>query len=182
YTYLTSAELWRERRRHLLRRWPAIFVPMLHGLIFLCPIPLAALMPAGGIANLASGWIAVFAMEIMLYVVGTAFIGLVLANGRVVRIHQDAATTDELTGLLNRRGFLQAAQMMIALRAQHNETVGVLMFDLDHFKSVNDRFGHGVGDEALRVFGATVSGSLRASDIVGRLGGAEFAAILPGTA
>src|SRR5262249_6873740 len=79
YTYLTSAELWRERRRHLLRRWPAIFVPMLHGLIFLCPIPLAALMPAGGITNLASGWIAVFAMEIMLYVVGTAFIGLVLA-------------------------------------------------------------------------------------------------------
>jgi hypothetical protein len=45
YTVLTSAELWRERRRHLLRRWPAIFVPMLHGLIFLCPIPLAALMP-----------------------------------------------------------------------------------------------------------------------------------------
>ena|SRR5262245_39698365 len=56
-----------------------------------------------------------------------------------------------------------------------------MMFDLDRFKSVNDRFGHGVGDEALRVFGATASTNLRASDVLGRLGGEEFAAVLPGT-
>src|ERR1043166_2197870 len=91
YTFLTSAELWRERRRHLLRRWPALFVPIAHGAVFLCPIPLAGLLPAdGGIVSLASGWIAVFVLEIMLYAVGTAFIGLVLAKERAVRIHKDA--------------------------------------------------------------------------------------------
>ena len=111
YTFLTAAELWRERRKTLLRRWPAIFVPMLHGAVFLFPIPLASLLPAdGGVVSLASGWIAVFALETMLYVVGTAFIVLVLAKERTVRIHKDAASTDELTGLLNRRGFFDAAQ------------------------------------------------------------------------
>jgi diguanylate cyclase (GGDEF)-like protein len=181
YTVLTSAELWRERRRSLMRRWPAIFVPMLHGLVFLSPIALSSLMPQdGGMVNLASGWVAVFAMEIMLYVVGTAFLGLILAKERLVRIHKDAASTDELTGLLNRRGFLQAAQALILRRAQQGEPVSVLMFDLDHFKSINDRFGHGIGDEALRLFGSTASAGMRAYDVIGRLGGEEFAAVLPG--
>src|SRR5262249_41786299 len=130
--------------------------------------------------NLAGGWVAVFAMEIMLYVVGTAFLGLILAKERVVRIHKDAASTDELTGLLNRRGLMQAAQALIASRAQEGQPVSVLMFDLDHFKSINDRFGHGIGDEALRLFGSTASASLRAYDIVGRLGGEGFVAVLPG--
>jgi diguanylate cyclase (GGDEF)-like protein len=55
------------------------------------------------------------------------------------------------------------------------------MFDLDHFKSINDRYGHAIGDEALRVFATTVNGSLRASDVVARFGGEEFIAILPGS-
>ena len=75
-------ELWRERRKSLIRRWPAIFVPMLHGAIFLFPVPLASLLPDdGGMISLATGWIAVFALEIMLYVVGTAFIVLVHVEG-----------------------------------------------------------------------------------------------------
>src|SRR5205823_8240030 len=86
YTFLTAAELWRERRKTLLRRWPAIFVPILHGAVFLFPIPLAGVLPAErGVVSLASGWIAVFALETMLYVVGTAFIVLVLTKERSVR-------------------------------------------------------------------------------------------------
>jgi diguanylate cyclase (GGDEF)-like protein len=74
------------------------------------------------------------------------------------------------------------AQRLIDTQKRKGEAVTVLMFDLDHFKSINDRFGHDAGDEALRAFAATASGSMRGDDIVGRLGGEEFAAILPGPA
>jgi diguanylate cyclase (GGDEF)-like protein len=182
YTFLTAAELWRERRKTLLRRWPAIFVPILHGAVFLFPIPLASLLPSdGGMVSLASGWIAIFTLETMLYVVGTAFIVLVLAKERTVRVHMDAASIDELTGILNRRAFFAAAQQLVARQAKRSEPVSVLMFDLDHFKSINDRFGHPVGDEALRMFAATASTSLRATDVVARFGGEEFVAMLPGS-
>ena len=181
YTFLTAAELWQERRKTLLRRWPAIFVPMLHGAVFLFPIPLASLIPAErGIVSLASGWIAVFALETMLYVVGTAFIVLVLTKERAVRVHKDAASTDELTGVLNRRGFLAAAELLLARQAQKKEPVSALLFDLDHFKSVNDRFGHATGDEVLALFATVTGANLRASDVFGRFGGEEFAALLPG--
>ena len=129
YTFLTASELWRERRKHLLRRWPAIFVPMLHGLVFLCPIPLASVLPDdNGMVALASGWIAVFMLEVMLYVVGTAFIVLVLSKERSVRIHRDAASTDELTGLLNRRGFVaggEAAHRAARETARAGQRAGV---------------------------------------------------------
>jgi len=182
YTFLTAAELWRERRKSLLRRWPAIFVPIMHGAVFLLPIPLVSLLPAErGLVTLASGWIAVFALETMLYVVGTAFIVLVMAKERTVRIQRDAASTDELTGILNRRGFYVAAHQLVARQTKKGEPVSVLMFDLDHFKSINDRYGHAIGDEALRVFATTVGGTMRASDVVARFGGEEFIAILPGS-
>ena len=67
--------------------------------------------------SLASGWIAIFALETMLYVVGTAFIVLVLTKERSVRILRDAASTDEMTGLLNRRGFFAAAHKLVARQA-----------------------------------------------------------------
>jgi diguanylate cyclase (GGDEF)-like protein len=181
YTFLTAAELWRERRKTLLRRWPAIFVPMLHGAVFLFPIPLASMLPSDrGIVSLASGWIAVFALETMLYVVGTAFIVLVLAKERSARMLRDAAATDELTGLFNRRGFFAAAHQLVARQAKKREPVSVLMFDLDYFKSINDRFGHPVGDEALRVFANTINANLRAADVIGRFGGEEFVVMVGG--
>jgi diguanylate cyclase (GGDEF)-like protein len=180
YTFLTAAELWRERRKSVLRRWPAIFVPMLHGAVFLMPIPLASLLPAEhGMVSLASGWIAVFALETMLYVVGTAFIVLVLAKERTLRLQRDAALTDELTGALNRRGFFAAAQQLVAQHAKNGESVSVLMFDLDHFKSINDRFGHPIGDETLKLFATITNSSMRSSDIFARFGGEEFVAMLP---
>jgi diguanylate cyclase (GGDEF)-like protein len=182
YTFVTAFELWRERRKSLRRRWPAIFVPMLHGAVFLFPIPLASLLPSDrGTVTLSTGWVALFVLETMLYAIGTAFVVLVLANERTLRIHKDAAVTDELTGLLNRRGVLQAAPGLIARQAQKGASVSALMFDLDHFKSINDAFGHAIGDEALRLFAATASASMRTSDIVGRFGGEEFVALLPGS-
>jgi diguanylate cyclase (GGDEF)-like protein len=184
YTFLTTAELRRERRKSLIRRWPAIFVPMLHGAIFLFPVALAALccMSEGG-QSLARGWIVVFAIEIVLYVVGTAFIVLILAKDRTVNRYKMTAATDPLTGLLNRRGFFEAAGSLMAISCrQRMAPVSVLAFDLDHFKAINDKNGHATGDAMLQLFAKTARETLRATDIVGRLGGEEFVALLPSTA
>src|SRR5208282_5893938 len=136
-------ELWRERRQMLIRRWPALFVPMLHGAIFLFPVALVTLSNEGNAFNgLARGWIAVFVIEIVLYVVGAAFIVLILAKDRTVRFYKIAAATDPLTGLLNRRGFFQGAAIIMERNRGSLTPVSVLAFDLDHFKSINDRLGH----------------------------------------
>jgi diguanylate cyclase (GGDEF)-like protein len=182
YTFLTATELHRERRKSLIRRWPAMFVPTLHGAIFLFPVALATLSPGGaGTYGVAHGWIAVFTIEILLYVVGTAFIVLILAKDRTVHIYKTAATTDPLTGLLNRRGFFEATATLTTRHRRTMAPVSVLAFDLDHFKSVNDRYGHAVGDAVLQMFAKVARDTLRASDIVGRLGGEEFVAVLPST-
>jgi len=181
YTFLTAFELWRERRKTQVRRWIGIFVPILHGSIFLIPIPLASLLPQGnGLVTLATGWIAIFAIEALLYAVGMAFIVLVLAQDRTVHLHKTAAETDLLTGVFNRRAFLAGANKLMTAQAKRRGQVGVLLFDLDKFKSINDRFGHAVGDDVLKLFAQTACAAIRTTDIFGRFGGEEFAIILPG--
>src|SRR5205823_903969 len=78
-------------------------------------------------------------------------------------------------------GFIEAAELVMARRARLGEPVSLLMFDLDNFKSINDRHGHLVGDEVLRLFAATVGTNMRDNDVVARLGGEEFVVMLPGT-
>jgi diguanylate cyclase (GGDEF)-like protein len=182
YTFLIAAELWRERRKSVIRRWPAIFVPMLHGAIFLFPMALGGFSAGlGDGRDLATGWAAVFAVEVMLYVVGAAFIVLILAKDRAVGHYKTAAATDPLTGLLNRRGFLEAAGAFMAGNKIGMEPVSVLAFDLDHFKSVNDEFGHNTGDTMLALFANVARTTMRANDVIGRMGGEEFVAILTGS-
>jgi diguanylate cyclase (GGDEF)-like protein len=179
YAFLAAFELRRERRRGLATRFLWIAIPLLHAAVFLTPVALILLLPA---AVSADGLFALVAFETMIYVVGTAFVVVVAAKERVALIHKTAAMTDLLTGLFNRRAFLEAANRMIEQRGRKSQPVSVLMFDLDKFKSINDRFGHAGGDEALKVFAATAAANVRATDVVGRLGGEEFACILPGTA
>jgi diguanylate cyclase (GGDEF)-like protein len=179
YAFLTAFELRLERRRPLIGRWRAIAVPLMHATVFLAPIPLCLLMSAGASAQ---GLHALFALETIMYVIGTAFIVVVMAKEHAALVHKTAAMTDQLTGVFNRRAFLDAADRLIAKRAPKSLPVSVALFDLDHFKSINDRFGHSVGDEALRAFARTAVASMRATDVVARLGGEEFAALVPGTA
>jgi len=181
YTFLIAIELWSERRKTLTRHWPAIFVPMMHGLVFLLPIVLASLLTdEHGLVHLTSAWMAVYALVALAYTVGTALIVLTLAKERVVRIHKTAAATDPLTGLLNRRALMEGADLMVAQLVRRKKPLSVLMFDLDHFKKINDNFGHAIGDAALRQFAETVVANMRTTDLVGRLGGEEFVAVLPG--
>jgi diguanylate cyclase (GGDEF)-like protein/PAS domain S-box-containing protein len=90
--------------------------------------------------------------------------------------------TDPLTGCANRRHFLELAEHELARARRYTEEVSVLMLDLDHFKEINDRYGHQAGDLTLRRLVQVCQATLRAEDTVGRLGGEEFAILLPESA
>lgn len=91
------------------------------------------------------------------------------------------AMTDELTELLNRRAFLAAVDTELARASRSGAPLAVALIDLDHFKSVNDRFGHHGGDSVLRRFAEIARETMRTSDVIGRLGGEEFAVLMPDT-
>ncbi|HXS11610.1 MAG TPA: GGDEF domain-containing protein [Acidobacteriaceae bacterium] len=109
---------------------------------------------------------------------GFAFIGMYVAETKR-RLHEETRL-DSLTGLHNRRAFEEMIQREVQLAGRDNTPLALLMMDLDHFKQLNDTWGHALGDRALRTFGGvllTVTGS---RDAVARLGGEEFAILLPG--
>lgn len=101
------------------------------------------------------------------------------ANESAARIAHltQVAERDPLTGIRNRRGFLDAAREV--LRGDHNGVVGLI--DIDHFKLINDQFGHDAGDELLRGVAERLESGIRRTDIAGRWGGEEFAVLLPDT-
>jgi diguanylate cyclase (GGDEF)-like protein len=105
----------------------------------------------------------------------------VLANLRNLAIAERRAQTDALTGLPNNRNVTDTVRRMVAHASRSVSPLAALALDLDHFKQINDTFGHGSGDEVLAAVGSTLQGACRASDFVGRAGGEEFLILLPGT-
>ncbi len=149
YAFLAAFELRRERRKDLAARVMRLGAPLLHGAVFLAPVGLSLLVPGSASTD---GLFAMLTLEAMIYVVGIAFVIVVMTNERTVLVHKTAAMTDPLTGLFNRRAFLEAANRLIEQRGRRSQPVSLLAFDLDKFKSINDRFGHAIGDDALKVF------------------------------
>ncbi len=176
FMWLTAYEFWRGRAERLLSRWPAIFILFANGAVFLLRSPLIAQLAWPTDEHVfSSAWLTVISTESLLATISTAFILLAMAKERAELRHKTAAKTDALTGLANRRSFLQEAARLIATGSR---PVALLMIDLDHFKSINDQFGHAVGDKVLKIFAQTTVGNVRPTDLVGRLGGEEFAILL----
>lgn len=100
---------------------------------------------------------------------------------RAHSISTRAAQTDELTGLMNRRAFFEQGQRLYAQCRHQQQPLCALMMDMDHFKAINDTHGHQAGDQVLRQIGGVISTSFRQDDVYGRLGGEEFAVLLPNT-
>jgi diguanylate cyclase (GGDEF)-like protein len=91
----------------------------------------------------------------------------------------DSAATDSLTGALTRRAFKKDADQLISLALRHRHDLACIALDIDHFKNVNDTYGHATGDQVLKAVAAACKATLRAGDLLGRLGGEEFAILLP---
>jgi diguanylate cyclase (GGDEF)-like protein len=104
---------------------------------------------------------------------------IALENARLHDVVQRQAMTDELTGLVNRRRFISALEAEIERASSLGGTVSVVLIDLDDFKLINDRFGHHAGDRVLQAFASLLEAHVRPIDMAGRLGGEEFALLLP---
>ncbi len=181
YTWATAYEFWRGRDEALVSRWPAIFMLFAHGALFLLRTPLGAAMNVTPDNKLAmSGWLELLSLEALLFTISIAFILLAMAKERTEYRHRAAARTDPLTGIANRRGFLE--QTALSRRGPTGtQPTAVLLFDLDHFKTINDQYGHAVGDRALQIFADIAKAHIGMAGTVGRWGGDEFVAVLHNT-
>ena len=178
YTWATAYEFWRGRSEPLVSRWPAIFLLFAHGALFLLRTPLAQVLPWSPSDQVFdSVWLTVLSFEALLFTIAIAFILLAMAKERTELRHKTAALVDPLTGIANRRAFIEGVAMLAKRQEADGRPVAVVLADLDHFKSINDRFGHAVGDRVLQVFAETTRANLGASDLIGRLGGEEFAMV-----
>ncbi|MDP4004310.1 diguanylate cyclase [Methylobacterium sp. NEAU K] len=171
-----TLEVWRGRGERLASRIAAATVLGLHGAFYLARIPSTLLAPPRvDISPLATPWVAILCFATMLFSIASAFTFMALVKERAEREQRIAASTDPLTGVPNRRAFATAAETALA----GNRHAALLLFDLDRFKAVNDVHGHAVGDAVLVGFCAMAVSLLPREAMLGRLGGEEFACLLP---
>jgi diguanylate cyclase (GGDEF)-like protein len=177
---LTAEEFWRGRDEPLMSRWPSIIVLLAYAAALLARVPATLLTPLFADDSLLSGLsFALLAFGTLLFTVVMAFLQLNMTKERTELKHKINSLVDPLSGVANRRAFLDGAAGLQARQETEREPLAVMLFDLDHFKQINDRFGHAVGDTVLQTFAGTATATLGADVLFARIGGEEFAACLP---
>jgi diguanylate cyclase (GGDEF)-like protein len=179
---MCAIEFWRGRQEPLQSRLPVIVLFATFALFFASRIFLINLLPFPfGALPLESGWIAAFNLVVFFHSLMLSVLIVAMSKERLELDQRTKAQTDPLTGALNRRAFV-ARGGRLALRHQHEAAPLCLLFlDVDHFKALNDRFGHSGGDDVLIRFVAVVHDNIRPTDFLFRIGGEEFCCLLPNT-
>jgi diguanylate cyclase (GGDEF)-like protein len=176
-----AVEFWSARSERLRGRWPMVFVLSLQAIaiyllaIEVCLVPSLDVMPT-------TSWLQLIHFVGLIYAGGSAISLITMLKDRSEIKHKAAALIDPLTGLANRRAFMDRAQHMVDANARDNSPISLLAFDIDNFKQINDAFGHPTGDRVLQIFADVLSSAARPADMAARIGGEEFALALPGRA
>ena len=180
YCLLTAKEFWGQDGPR--SRYPIAVAMILHSMMVVARIPLAmAEMNQRTVVAFKSPSFDLMVLEALVFAQCVAFLFVSLTKERVEARLRAAALTDPLTGLSNRRALFEHGKILIAQSARRRRPISVTVFDLDAFKQINDTFGHPIGDAVIRTFSTAAQAALRTGDLIGRVGGEEFVAILPDT-
>ncbi len=179
---LAAYELWRDRSEVLVSRMPAVVVfssfaslmALRAALVTVLPFPVGAL-------PLDPLWLGGFMLIVFIHTAFAGFLLISMTKERKEAEQRGFALSDPLTGLMNRRAFNDFAERASRRRKYGREPMALLVLDLDGFKSINDRFGHDVGDRMLVAFAHEAEASIRPADQLYRIGGEEFCCHLPDT-
>ena len=171
---------WLARRTWWL--WPSVgggFLCVTTGLSLYDGIDNFSLRPHDPIS--VTSWLWLLFVDLPMPILAILLGGVRRQRDHLVAELSRLSVSDQLTGLLNRRGFVERAVLAIAQARRSGIALAVLMLDIDHFKAVNDGYGHAAGDTVLRSLATTMSDDRRSGDLVCRLGGEEFAVLLYAT-
>src|SRR5262245_12782951 len=179
YSFLSAVEFWRGRDDGPMR-WLVVALLLGHGLMFLIRIPFGSsvplpIRPGDAYVN----WLTFIFIENIVYAFCLAYMLISMARERIAHSYKQASLTDPLTGIPNRRDFLERCEALFSRTSFAHHPSALLLFDLDKFKSVNDTHGHHIGDQLLMGFCRVAKSVLRPNDIFGRVGGEEFGCLIP---
>jgi diguanylate cyclase (GGDEF)-like protein len=181
YTLLIVFEFWRGRGNQAWR-WPLMVLLLVHAATIPIHVPIAGALTYPDPFEPSDLDLLTFAVfESAFVCICAAYLFGGLAKDRIAALYRRESLTDPLTGVANRRGFFERGERLLMRARFARESTALIMFDLDHFKDINDRYGHHTGDEVLTVFSRLATSLLRPNDIFGRVGGEEFTCLLPAT-
>jgi diguanylate cyclase (GGDEF)-like protein len=180
-TLLTGTDLWRHAPRGINPRTCIAFVCLLETAIsFSQGVALIAMQDAIGDGPLF-GWLTFAPFQSAVALIAIVIFGLQMISERSHYRLQRLAMSDDLSGALNRRGFFELGEEALSRQADIPGESSLIVFDIDRFKLINDTYGHAAGDQTIATFAKRAATVLRSDDLFGRIGGEEFALLLPGT-